>query len=62
MPGADLEGSVVASVFVAEVDDAGVVGRGSTRGSLGRTERMEEWVEETALRRSMAVSRTAWWR
>jgi hypothetical protein len=35
---------------------------GSTRGSLGKTERMEEWVEETALRRSMVVSRTAWWR
>ena len=42
LPGANLEGSVVASGFVAEVGDAGVVGRGSTRGSLGRTERMEE--------------------
>ena len=29
---------------------------------MGKTERMEEWVEETALRRSMVVSRTAWWR
>ena len=28
LPGADLEGSVVASGFVAEVGDAGVVGRG----------------------------------
>ena len=35
---------------------------GSTRGSLRRTDRMEVWVEETALRRSMVVSRTAWWR
>ncbi len=35
---------------------------GSTRGSLGRTDRMEVWVEETALRRSMVVSRPAWWR
>ena len=34
---------------------------GSTRGSLGRTERIEEWVEETALR-LMVVSHTAWWR
>ena len=32
----------------------------STRGSLGRTERMDVWVEETALSRSMVVSRTAW--
>ncbi len=23
---------------------------------------MEEWVEETAMRRSMVVSRTTWWR
>jgi hypothetical protein len=58
LPGADLEGSVVASGFVAEVGDAGVVGRGKYEGLLGE----EEWVEETALRRSMVVSRTAWWR
>ncbi len=46
LPGADLKACVVALGFVAEVGDAGVVGRGgSTRGSLGRTERMEEWVE-----------------
>ena len=35
---------------------------GSTRGSLGRTERMEVRVEETALSRSIVVSRTARWR
>ena len=35
---------------------------GSTRGSFGRTERIEVWVEETALSRSMVASRTAWWR
>ena len=29
---------------------------------MGRTERVEVWVEETALSRSMVVSRTAWWR
>jgi hypothetical protein len=29
---------------------------GSSRGSLGRTDRMEVWVEETALRRSMVVA------
>ena len=34
LPGADLEGSVVAPGFVAEISDACV---GSTRGSLGRT-------------------------
>jgi hypothetical protein len=28
---------------------------GSTRGSLGRTERMEVWVEKTALSKSMVV-------
>ena len=35
LPGADLEGSVVASGFVAEVGDAGVVGRGEYEGLLG---------------------------
>ena len=35
---------------------------GSTRGYLERTNRMEVWVEETALRRLMIVSCTAWWR
>jgi hypothetical protein len=34
LPGADLEDSVVAPGFVAEISDACV---GSTRGSLGRT-------------------------
>ncbi len=34
-PRADLEGSVVASGFVAEVGDAGVVGRGKYEGLLG---------------------------
>ena len=32
------------------------------RGSLGRTDRMVVWVKDTGLRRSMVVSRTAWWR
>ncbi len=35
LPGADLEGSVVAPGFVAEVGDAGVVGRGEYEGLLG---------------------------
>ncbi len=35
LPGADLEGSVVALGFVAEVGDAGVVGRGEYEGLLG---------------------------
>ena len=35
LPGADLEGSVVASGFVAEVGDAGVVGRGEYEGLFG---------------------------
>ena len=35
LPGVDLEGSVVASGFVAEVGDAGVVGRGKYEGLLG---------------------------
>jgi hypothetical protein len=35
LPGANLEGSVVASGFVAEVCDAGVVGRGEYEGLLG---------------------------
>ncbi len=60
LPGADLQGSVVAAGFVAEVGGAGVVGRREYEGLL--TERMEVWVEETALSRSMVVSRTAWWR
>ena len=34
LPGADLKGSVVASGFVAEVGDAGVVGRGEYEGLL----------------------------
>jgi len=35
LPGADLEGSVVASGFVAEIGDAVVVGRGEYEGLLG---------------------------
>ena len=35
LPGTDLEGSVVAPGFVAEVGDAGVVGRGEYEGLLG---------------------------
>ena len=35
LPGVDLEGSVVASGFVAEVGDAGVVGLGEYEGLLG---------------------------
>ncbi len=65
LPGADLEGSVVVAGFVAEVGGAGRCCRPEgVRGApcLGRTERMEVWVEETALSRSMVVSRTAWWR
>ncbi len=34
LPGADLEGSVVATGFVAEVGDAGVVGRREYEGLL----------------------------
>ena len=35
LPGADLEGSVVVAGFVAEVGDAGVVGRREYEGLLG---------------------------
>ena len=35
LPGADLEGSAVATGFVAEVGDAGVVGRREYEGLLG---------------------------
>ena len=35
LPEADLEGSVVAPGFVADVGDAGVVGRGEYEGLLG---------------------------
>ena len=45
LPGACLECSVVAEGFVAELVDTA---EKRTRGSLGRTERMKEWVEETA--------------
>ncbi len=36
LPRADLEGSVVAPGFVAEVGDDGVVGRGEYEGLLGK--------------------------
>ena len=35
LPGADLEGSVVSAGFVAEIGDAGVVGRREYEGLLG---------------------------
>ncbi len=35
LPGADLEDSVVAPGFIAEIGDAGVVGRGEYEGLLG---------------------------
>ncbi len=35
LPGADLEGSVVAAGFIAEFSDAGVVGRREYEGLLG---------------------------
>ena len=60
--GVNLEVGVVAIGFVAEVKEAGDVAVERTRGSLGRSERMEVLVDGTVWRRWMVVPSTACWR